>query len=140
MLNMRKVSRFNQVNMTQLRAESGGCIYIELGQRLREFSHTFNAEYYNFTNLYLHSCVSRLDGGAINIKNVRKMYLGGEKTLLNSSYAFRSGGGINFECDILDKSDCQLKIGPVRIVGNTAIDNGGGIYWQQIKPIFDPLS
>lgn len=129
MLNMRQVSEFDRVNMTNLRAEHGGCIYIELEQNMREFNQTFNVDYYNFSNLYLEGCMSKLDGGAMNIKNVRKMRISGQDTLLSNSYAFRSGGGINFECDVLDRGDCTLDLGPIRIANNTAIDNGGGIYW-----------
>jgi hypothetical protein len=125
---MKHISNFSDVMMANLRAENGGCIYIELEQNLRELNNTFNSDPYYFNNLNLTSCVADNDGGAINIRNVRRIKLDGERTLLYNSYAFHSGGGINFDCDNYDIDDCQLELGPIRIINNTAKVNGGGIY------------
>ena len=48
----------------------------------------------------------------MNIKNIRKLNIGVESEFTNS-YAFGSGGGINFECDKVDDGSCELVLGVI---------------------------
>jgi len=93
--------------MEGLKGEFGGCIFIELDQTTREQTTIYNQDYYKFEDINLDSCLSWVDGGAIYIKNVYKMKIFGDSALTNS-YAFGSGGGINFICDVLDTGSCEL--------------------------------
>jgi hypothetical protein len=53
MRNMKQISSFKDVVMNGLRAENGGCIYVELDQNMREHKTVFNPDYYLFSNLTL---------------------------------------------------------------------------------------
>lgn len=77
--NMKKISSFKNVRMAALQAEYGGCIHVELDQNFREQATIFNKEAYHFANLELWRCLSWLDGGAIQIRNVRRMEIVSEE-------------------------------------------------------------
>ena len=70
------------------------------------------------------------------IRNIRKMKISSNSTVMSDSYAFGSGGDINYECDIIDVETCELELEEISIVNNTALFNGGGIYWPNKKPVF----
>jgi len=80
--------------------------------------------------------MAKQNGGALFIRNIRKMKITGETSIVQS-YAFGSGGGINYECNAFDVDTCLLELGAIHIENNTAKENGGGIYWPNTKPIFN---
>jgi hypothetical protein len=133
--NMKAISSFKNVTMEGLRAEYGGCLFVELEQNQRELKEMYNTEPYVFANLTIRNCISWEDGAGAFIRNIRHMRVASGSIV--GSYAFGSGGGIDYECDVKDLETCQLELGPMNISGNAAKENGGGIYWPDKKPQFD---
>lgn len=123
--------------MAELRAWNGGCLHVQLDQNFREMMDMYNNETYRFSDLHLFGCLAKKDGGAIFVKNVQKMEIKGKDTRIYKAYAFGSGGAINFECDRIDIGKCDLVLGNINITQNKAALNGGGIYWPNVRPIFE---
>ena len=82
MKNMKRISNFTRVKMNDLKADNGGCIFVELSQNAREIPEVYNQDMYMFSDLELNSCMSKTDGAAFYIRNIRNMTIKGKKTLI----------------------------------------------------------
>ena len=130
LVNMNKVSRFDQVNIVGMLGKEGGCLSVRLDQDFRHQG--YNNEHYKFTNLELTNCISTDKGAGIFIENIRKMSLLSGN--IKGSNAAKSGGGIFYNC--LDEYDnCELLVeSAFRVNSNNAGIEGGGIKWLK-QPI-----
>lgn len=134
--NMKRISKFNNVNMTRLRATYGGCMFVKVDQNFRY--QDFNKDPYKFTNVRLHGCIARKDGAGMYVDNVRDMQVSGPASEITKSHAKGAGGGVFFHCayesKMKDAERCKLYFGAVNITRNTAHE-GGGLKWSY-KPEF----
>lgn len=108
-VNMKDISIFNQVTIKGLTAEYGGCMLIRLDQNFRP--QLYNQKYYNLTNVKLTDCVANVDGGGLQLENIRKLRLAGNSVIQNNE-ADQRGGGINYICEDL-ALDCNLQLDSV---------------------------
>jgi hypothetical protein len=72
--NMKRISHFHDVIMTGLKAEYGGCIYVEVDPLYRDDG-VFNVDTYLFTNVRMKDCMASKDGGAIFVSNIKSMLI-----------------------------------------------------------------
>lgn len=70
--NMKRISKFHNVNMTRLQAEYGGCIYVEVDPKYRD-DRIFNVDTYLFSKVSLLECLAIKDGGGMFVSNIRSM-------------------------------------------------------------------
>jgi hypothetical protein len=129
--NMKYISTFTNVKMSNLIADYGGCLYIGLDENFRHIG--YNPSMYNIRRVQIHGCIANKDGGGFYIDNIRNMTIK-ELHMYNNS-AIKAGGGIYYACPYTITL-CNLHLDDTtNVMFNKAEIQGGGIYWDK-KPKF----